>query len=148
MFTVIDVSGNEDYAKDIFSLEEECFPLEYWSYESVCKNITCKNTICLICVYQETAVGYITASCVLDEAELERVAVSSTYRGKGIGKILIDNLIDILRKRGIARLMLEVRTKNTNAITLYKQCGFVTDTIRKNYYINPSDDALLMSLVI
>lgn len=146
MLKIIDVSGREEFVMEILSLERICFPTEYWSYESIDKNI--QNGICLICICDDCVAGYITASRILDEAELERVAVYPAYRGKGIGKTLINKLVNILKKNNVIKLMLEVRTKNTNAITLYKQCGFVTDTIRKNYYINPSDDALLMSLVI
>ncbi|PTF44042.1 ribosomal-protein-alanine N-acetyltransferase, partial [Staphylococcus epidermidis] len=71
---------------------------------------------------------------VLDEATLFNIAVDPDYQRQGLGRALLEHLIDELEKRGVATLWLEVRASNAAAIALYESLGFNEATIRRNYY--------------
>jgi [ribosomal protein S18]-alanine N-acetyltransferase len=78
------------------------------------------------------------------DAELLKVAVMPSHRRGGVGTALLLRLQDLLRGRGCEALFLEVRAVNSGAINLYNKLGFHTAGRRKNYYINPQDDALVL----
>ena len=72
------------------------------------------------------------------------IATHPDYRRKGIGTALINALVDRLAKQGSHSLMLEVRTSNNSAISVYQKLGFFEVGRRKNYYRNPKEDALIL----
>ena len=90
-------------------------------------------------------IGYVIFYYVLDEGEIARVAVDPAYRRKGAAARLLHAVEDFCEEKGIDRLMLEVRKSNVPAISFYREYGFAEDGIRKNYYKNPVEDAVLMS---
>ena len=96
----------------------------------------------------ERLFGYAGMLAVLDEADVTNVAVLPEARRRGVGRCLVEALMAEARVRGITRLHLEVRESNTAARTLYESLGFVTDGRRKGYYRQPTEDAVLMTLVI
>ncbi len=147
MYTIKNVSGNSSFAKEIFALEKECFK-DFWSLELISSELEQKRGLYIVCEIDSKVVGYINASVVLDEAQLNRIAVSETHRQKGIGTKLLCYLTNYLKSQSCTGVFLEVRSKNENAIKLYESFGFRTDSKRKNYYHKPDDDALLMSLTI
>lgn len=87
---------------------------------------------------------------VLDEATLFNIAVDPDYQRQGLGRALLEHLIDELEKRGVATLWLEVRASNAAAIALYESLGFNEATIRRNYYptTDGREDAIIMALPI
>ncbi|WP_054178272.1 ribosomal protein S18-alanine N-acetyltransferase [Trabulsiella odontotermitis] len=87
---------------------------------------------------------------VLDEATLFNIAVDPAYQRRGLGRTLLEYLIDALEKRGVVTLWLEVRASNVAAIALYESLGFNEATIRKNYYPTAEgrEDAIIMALPI
>ena len=92
--------------------------------------------------------GYCGYWGVLDEAEIYNVAVREDSRGRDIGKLLLTKLIEKGKIDNRKRFLLEVRQGNKAAISLYKKLGFKEDGIRPNFYDEPKEDALLMSLEI
>ena len=84
-------------------------------------------------------------SAVLDEAEILEVAVSEDLRRNGIASELMDEVFVWCGKNGIAQIFLEVRESNFAARSYYKKYGFVEDGVRKNYYRDPIENAVLMS---
>lgn len=78
--------------------------------------------------------------------ELLNIAVASDARRRGLGRLLLENLISYSIERGVESLLLEVRASNHPAITLYKSSGFVEVGRRKGYYSQQGEDALLMTL--
>ena len=147
MYTIKIISGNPYFADEIFSLEKECFG-DFWSLQLISHELEQSKSLYIVCESDSKVTGYLNASVVLDEAQLNRIAVSKEYRQKGIGTKLISYLIDYLKTQSCTGVFLEVRNNNKNAIKLYKSFGFVTDGIRKKYYHNPDDDAVLMSLTL
>jgi ribosomal-protein-alanine N-acetyltransferase len=88
-------------------------------------------------------VGFAVASRAGELAELESVAVSQSARRKGIGKALCQQVMDWSRD-GASELELEVRASSDGAQALYRSLGFVEQARRREYYRNPTDDAVLM----
>jgi len=89
-------------------------------------------------------IGYGGMWLVLDEAHVTNVAVHPDYRRKGVGRRIMETLINEAVRLGKERMTLEVRVSNTPAINLYKSLGFEEGGIRKGYYSNNREDALIM----
>lgn len=94
------------------------------------------------------AVGYIMLSRVLDEGSVDSIAVAPEYRRRGAADALMREAIRRGRETGLALITLEVRAGNAPAIALYGKHGFLEAGRRKNYYIRPREDAILMTLVL
>jgi ribosomal-protein-alanine N-acetyltransferase len=92
--------------------------------------------------------GYAVFWAVMDQGELGNVAVDESHRGKGIGTKLIQAVLDRAGDRGVREIFLEVRKSNTKAQELYKTFGFSEVGRRKNYYLEPLEDALVMKKII
>ena len=90
--------------------------------------------------------GYICAMQVLDEGHILNVAVDPACRGAGVGRLLVQRVLDDCRASGAAFVSLEVRVSNEPAISLYRNMGFVETGRRKRYYEN-GEDALMMEFV-
>ena len=80
-----------------------------------------------------------------NDADIARIASSGEQRRKGIGSLLFESLKQICKERNINKIMLDVREHNSAARSFYKKCGFTVDGIRKGFYENPKEDAVLMS---
>ena len=89
-------------------------------------------------------VGYAVFWWVVDQAELGNVAVDGAHRRRGIGELLVPTTIERARGRCMRELFLEVRPSNPVAQRLYERLGFVHVGRRRNYYVRPTEDALVM----
>lgn len=89
-------------------------------------------------------VGYLLAVLIEDEAHLGNLAVHPSERCSGVGQRLLDDLIQTARERRIVRITLEVRESNEIARNFYYSNGFIDIAMRKNYYRNPVEDAIVM----
>ena len=90
--------------------------------------------------------AFAVASVLSPEAELESIAVAPESQRQGIGRQILTALMDELKAAGVDELLLEVRSSNIPAIALYRAQGFVQRGLRPGYYIDPVEDAVLMSL--
>lgn len=81
---------------------------------------------------------------VANEGELVDIAVSPAYRGCGLGQRLMTALLTEAQSRSVEQIFLEVRLSNTPARKLYQKNGFVEIGVRKRYYRDPVEDAVLM----
>lgn len=84
---------------------------------------------------------------VLDEGHITNIAVKNTERGRGIGRFLLGQIIDLAKRLGINYLTLEVKDSNIPAIRLYESYGFKVEGVRRKYY-NNVHDALIMWLAL
>lgn len=137
----------EAIAKDIdeiLIIEEKLFSSP-WSRENF--NIELHKEISLFYVLKIdfTVVGYIVAYNLGIEAEIANIAVSTKFQGKGYASQLLD--VVFLQLENKTDIFLEVSTKNSVAIFLYKKFGFKEVAIRKNYY-GIGNDAMVMKLII
>ena len=82
---------------------------------------------------------------ILDEAHIGTIAVHPDYRGKGLGFRFLSETMESAKKEGVIKAFLEVRKSNIAAIAIYEHLAFVVDGVRKGYYRDNQEDALLMS---
>lgn len=140
--TIIDVTP--DHIDSIIEIENLCFSLP-WTRTALENQMNAKNCLFLAAVDGSKVLGYIGLMTVLDEGYISNVAVAPQYRRCGIANALIDALME-RTKDSLAFMTLEVRESNAAAIALYKKHGFIPVGTRKNYYENPKENALLMTL--
>ena len=88
--------------------------------------------------------AYLTAYMVAGELEIVNVAVAEGLRGRGLGGSLLRFCLEQARRMGATRAVLEVRSGNTAARALYKSCGFTQAGLRKGYYADSGEDALIL----
>jgi ribosomal-protein-alanine N-acetyltransferase len=92
--------------------------------------------------------GFIASRLTADELHVNNVAVRGEYRRLGIGSALLKTVLEESRRMGAQLAFLEVRASNGPAQALYKRCGFSIAGRRRNYYSEPTEDALIMSRTI
>ena len=131
------------HVTQIAELEKCCFN-DPWSEMSIASELNNRLSCWLVALDGDVVVGYVGSQTVLGETDMMNIAVHPGYRKQGIATDLIQTLIDTLSKQGSHSLMLEVRQTNEPAKNLYQALGFETVGIRKNYYRNPREDALIM----
>jgi ribosomal-protein-alanine N-acetyltransferase len=137
------VEMNANHVPQVAELEKMCFH-DPWSEASVASELGNPLSLWLVAVDGEKVVGYVGSQTVMDMTDMMNIAVHPDFRRRGIAKMLVERLVDALRSRQSRCLMLEVRTSNTGAQLLYEILGFVQVGIRKNYYRNPKEDALIL----
>jgi len=91
-------------------------------------------------------VGYVLYWILPGALDVHNIAVHVDFRRRGIGRVLLDRVIDEARRQSAARVTLEVRRSNLTAQKLYESVGFVTSGVRKGYYSDDGEDALAMTL--
>lgn len=92
-----------------------------------------------------TVCAYIISVIVLDELHIHNLATQQLFRRRHIALRLIDHVVELALRQGVQKVYLEVRSKNSAAISLYEKYGFSTELIRKKYYSDDGDDALAMA---
>jgi ribosomal-protein-alanine N-acetyltransferase len=103
-----------------------------------------KDSDLWVAEYKGDIAGYAVFWAVMDQGELGNVAVDEDHRGLGIGSQLIEAVLERAVERGVREIFLEVRKSNVRAQDLYKSFGFSEVGRRKNYYLEPLEDALVM----
>ena len=131
------------HVSQIAELEKICFN-DPWSENSIASELGNRLSHWLVVLDGEKVVGYVGSQTVLGETDMMNIAVHPDYRKQGIATELIEALIQVLKERGSHSLMLEVRESNDPAKELYLKMGFKLVGIRKNYYRNPKENALIL----
>ena len=126
----------------IAALERECFS-DPWNRRMLAESFLSDNFFGVLIEEEGVIVAYGGMSIAVDEAEIELVAVNEMYRRCGRGRKIVDDLLEIAKKRGVKRVFLEVRVSNAVAQRLYLQCGFVGLYCRSRYYPD-GEDAIVM----
>lgn len=126
----------------IAKLEQICFS-DPWSEASIKSELNNPLSYWLVADDNGTIAGYVGSQSVLDSADMMNIAVAPEYRRRGVGRMLINNLISYLREQKVIALLLEVRVSNMAAISLYQKFGFQQVGRRPRYYHNPREDALI-----
>ena len=136
-------AGEEDLRK-IAEMEREIFP-DAWSEASLADTLKQKSTVIITAKKDRELIGYLIASLVPEEGEILRIAVRKEFRRQGAAGHMILELENVCEETDVHKLMLEVRESNQDAISFYKEKGFTEDGLRKDYYTDPAEDAVLMS---
>ncbi len=137
----------EEDIKALAILEQSCFP-DPWSANGILETYQQNNSVILGAWQKGLMIGYVIFYYVLDEGEIARIAVDPSCRRTGAASAIYEKLLEVCAQKQIVRVMLDVRESNAAAIAFYKKCGFTEDGIRKRFYTNPVENALLMSMNI
>lgn len=127
----------------IFEINLENMELP-WSISSIKEDFNNKLSHYFVCENDNIIVGYISFWYVINEAEITNIAVTKSNRGKGIGKALLEKLIEFSVEENMIGISLEVSTKNFIAINLYQKYDFEINGTRPEYYEKSKEDAYIL----
>jgi ribosomal-protein-alanine N-acetyltransferase len=133
----------EDDIPVVYGIEEICFTTPSTKQDFLSK-IYEKNALSKVAVFEGKIIGYICIQYYLHESHILNLAVYPGFRRQGVAARLMDEAVRELRKKGCVFMYLKVRVSNTGAQKFYELRGFEVESIRKKYYGNPDEDALLM----
>lgn len=124
-------------------LEKLCFSAP-WSEKSIASELENELALWLVAEEAGEVLGYVGSQTVMGESDMMNIAVHPDFRRRGVAGRLLEELLAALAKRGSKSLSLEVRASNEAARGLYESFGFQQVGLRKNYYRNPREDALIL----
>lgn len=127
----------------IAKIERASIP-QPWSEAAFTAALADEKAVTLAAFCSGVLCGFITGVYLLDTADIYSVAVSSEYRQKGAGKRLLEKFFSALPDE-VNNVCLEVRESNVPAIKLYEKLGFERAGLRKNFYQDPRENAILMT---
>ncbi|WP_367924435.1 ribosomal protein S18-alanine N-acetyltransferase [uncultured Ruthenibacterium sp.] len=114
-----------------------------WSEESIRQTLAQGH--CCVAEAEGRIAGLCLCGLVLDEASVYAVTVDASFRRQGIARAMLSWMFSHLASQGAKRVYLEVRSQNVPARALYKALGFCEAGLRRGFYRNPADDAVLMT---
>jgi ribosomal-protein-alanine N-acetyltransferase len=133
-----------EHVNSVLKIDVLSFPTP-WSKESFQREIEVNKFARYVVAKKDgVIIGYAGMWLILDEGHITNIAVHPEYRGIGSGNLLLEALIEICRTESITSLTLEVRKSNLVAQNLYKKYGFSEQGIRKGYYGDNKEDAVIM----
>ena len=142
-FSQVTVSvANIDDVKDIANIENHSFSTP-WSEKAIRESMDA-GTIFYVACLNNKIVGYMGLSKIVGEGYVTNIAVLPEYRRLGIGEKILGYVIDNT-KAELEFISLEVRVSNIAAISLYEKFGFERTGLRKRFYTNPQEDAIIMT---
>ena len=133
----------ERHIAAIAAIEQDCFH-DPWTENGLREELELENNLFLAAVEEDAVVGYVGCQTVLDEGYITNVAVSPAHRRKGVAARLLTELRIKAEEKGLSFVTLEVRASNEPAIALYRGAGYVEVGVRRNFYTNPKEDALIL----
>lgn len=130
---------------EVLKIEEQAYGDHHWSRDSFYGELS-NNLAHYYSAFNPKGdlVGYAGSWRVIDEAHITTIAVKNEYKRKKIGEALLKKIIDDCYKNEIKYITLEVRVSNIPAINLYEKYSFKSLGLRKGYYQNNNEDALIM----
>lgn len=141
---------------EVVEIEESC-GLSRWGWDGYHTELLDEKVALMLVARPSTnerdqtgnrLVGFIAARLTADELHINNVAVRETHRRRGIGGALLAAALEQARQRGARKAFLEVRAGNASAQALYARCGFEVLGRRANYYSQPAEDALVMTVAL
>jgi len=129
---------------EVYEIEKQSFTLA-WTKEAFEQEML-KNEFAyyVLAETQERVVGYCGMWLVMDEAHITNIAISPKERGRKFGEALMREAIETAKAQGAKLMTLEARVSNIAALNLYKKLGFQNGGIRKGYYTDNQEDAIVM----
>jgi len=133
-----------EYVDQVAKIEQESFS-KPWSREMLLAECQNQQAEFYVALKIKQVIGYFGLHVILDEGYITNIAVAQEHRRQGVGTLMIEEIIAIAREKNLAFLTLEVRPSNVTAKALYSRFGFALEGVRKRYYENPIEDALIMT---
>lgn len=132
---------------EILEIERECF-LSAWSFDGYRDELLRDDSKAIIVETSGEIAGFAISRLITsaEEGEILNIAIRRKFQKQGIGKLLLKEMIDFLRLNKIRSVWLEVRKTNLTAQEFYRRNGFERCGERKNFYANPTEDALVLKL--
>lgn len=127
----------------VMTIERECFAVP-WHESAYITEITNRSAYYIVAWLEDEIVGFAGMWVIMDESHITTIGVARDQRGKKIGEELLVGLLNEAIKRGARRVTLEVRLSNSVAQNLYRKYGFKPAAVRKGYYTDNHEDALVM----
>lgn len=135
--TVEDLEQVEAIDQDLFT--------DPWSKEGFLSFLMKDNTMMFVVEEKGDLLGFSSLMYALDEGDVLNIGVRKDRQREGIGQFMMDSMMRMAAGIGVNIIHLEVRESNETAIRMYERLGFERDGIRKNYYQNPKENAILMT---
>lgn len=136
---------NESHVNGVYNVSKECFSVP-WSLDSI--NNELNNPLAKYIVAQDLStgevIGFVGLWIIAGEGDITNIAVLPQYRNKGIASELLANLFKLCKTFNCENITLEVRYSNIAAQNLYKKFNFKEEGIRKGYYCDNNEDAIIM----
>ena len=133
----------KSHLEGIINIEQACFVVP-WSKEAFLQELKNDIAVYIVAMQDDEVIGYGGMWIILDESHITNVAVAKSYQRQGIAKKIVEQLIERSEQEKAFSMTLEVRKSNNSAISLYKKFSFKEVGIRKGYYENNNEDALIM----
>ena len=139
------INMTAEHLNRVHELETLCFE-DPWSLEAFKAELTNQLATYHLLVEGESVVGYCGIWKVVDEGHITNLCIDPNRQGEGLGKSMMQLVIQWAKELNICRLTLEVRVSNKKAIQMYEKLGFISAGIRKAYYEDNGEDANIMWL--
>jgi ribosomal-protein-alanine N-acetyltransferase len=131
--------------EEVMAIERASFPYP-WSSRFFLEELQVACARSIIAEADGRIVGYILYWVLPDSVDIHNVAVHGDFRRRGLGRLLLSRMMVDARRQSLLRVTLEVRISNGSAQSLYESLGFINTGLRKGYYSDNGEDALVMSL--
>lgn len=126
-------------------LKIECISFtEPWPEYAFLREIKAFDSITRVAVFEDAIVGYVCANYMSEKGHILNLAVHPSFRRCGIATRLMEDVVHELREKGCKFLYLEVRASNLGARKFYERLGFRVTGVKRNYYVSPREDAVVM----
>lgn len=129
--------------EQVAALESALFPDDSWSPEQFWQELAYDNRAYVVLRDGDRTVGYGGVMVNGSDGDVQTIAVRTEDQGRGLGRVLLDALLDAARERGASSVMLEVRADNAAAIGLYESFGFERLSTRRRYYPDGTDATIM-----
>ena len=140
---LLKVTPETDLFEQLSALDKKCVGADGWSAESFMSEVRKKNGIVLCFMDNKNVIALLSGYFAEGEGDITSVAVEPDFRRKGLAQRLIEEFEKIIPDN-TENIFLEVRESNFSAIKLYEKCGFERLSVRKNFYTNPPENAVVM----
>ena len=133
---------SDKFCDQVFDIERASIG-EPWSFGQIQDLVSDAKAVARVGIIDSQVVCYYSFYNICNEGNINNLAVKQDFRGKGIGKLLIEDMLQVAKGMNLSSLTLEVNEKNLVAIALYQKFGFVIEGKRPKFYAGV-DDALIM----
>jgi [ribosomal protein S18]-alanine N-acetyltransferase len=132
----------------IMAIEPTIYPYP-WSRGNFSDSLNAGYS-CWVLQQNQRMIGYAVLMPVLDEAHLLNLSIAAAHQGQGLGRALLEHMLQIARRHGALNIFLEVRPSNRPALRLYENMGFNEMAVRRGYYPakDGREDAILMGMAL
>ncbi|MGL5150232.1 MAG: ribosomal protein S18-alanine N-acetyltransferase [Clostridium sp.] len=128
---------------EVIKISEVSFPVS-WSLDSFNRELTNPLAKYVVAISNNKVIGFAGIWIILDEGHITNIATLPDFRGKGVATKLLEHLLELSKSLNCVAITLEVRKSNIIAQKLYESAGFVNEGVRKGYYEDNKEDAIIM----